>query len=447
MSSRLALIDGKSVVALPAYALAFLIAVFPMVPALSPLKELLFAVIITMAAVATWTTGRTGIHPIVALWTFMLSAMSFFFVMEGFFAGAPGATLTASVYVMWPIAYTLLLSGARSQQTFFHLSDVFIVSTACIGIYAIFYALTETKVLPDSRLMTFISFDWAPQHFILDDEIIHMQYPGLNTLPFLVPFVFAALVTCRPSFTKTFRRILLWTALLLGLLSAAMGGRRALFVVIFLAPVLTLFFVTFQPRDDRRSSQRDLLKVTAIGIAAAVVALGCLIATYGISFKALSDRFTAGLNFTATETDSGASYRREQFHALVGEWMEHPLLGAGHGVPAYGSRRSELSPWNYELSYFALLYQTGLLGFAVYGAGILWIYWRGIDMIRAGGPSAAIMVPCLVGMSSFLIANATNPYLAGLDGMWTIFFPLALINFWLLTHAVGSPPRWPETWD
>jgi len=31
------------------------------------------------------------------------------------------------------------------------------------------------------------------------------------------------------------------------------------------------------------------------------------------------------------------------------------------------------------------------------------------------------MVACLVGMSSILIANTTNPYLAGLDGMWPFF--------------------------
>jgi len=37
-------------------------------------------------------------------------------------------------------------------------------------------------------------------------------------------------------------------------------------------------------------------------------------------------------------------------------------------------------------------------------------------------------------MSGFLIANATNPYLARFDGIWVIFLPLAFINRWLLTE-------------
>ena len=114
--------------------------------------------------------------------------------------------------------------------------------------------------------------------------------------------------------------------------------------------------------------------------------------------------------------------------------MASPILGAGHGAPAFGSIRSEERPWLYELYYLALLYQTGLVGFTAYAAGIFWIYWMGVRVIRAGGQLSALMVACLVGMSSFLIANATNPYLAGLDGMWAIFLPLALINFWLLRH-------------
>ena len=113
--------------------------------------------------------------------------------------------------------------------------------------------------------------------------------------------------------------------------------------------------------------------------------------------------------------------------------MDNPLLGAGHGVPVYGSVRSAETPWNYELYYLAILYQTGLVGIFAYGAGVLWIYWMGIRVIRSGGSLSALMVPSLVGMSSNLIASAGDHiYLPRFDGLWTIFFPLAVINFWLV---------------
>jgi len=108
--------------------------------------------------------------------------------------------------------------------------------------------------------------------------------------------------------------------------------------------------------------------------------------------------------------------------------MEHPLLGEGLGASAYGSIRSEIMPWAYELYFLSLLFQTGLVGFLFYTAGILWILRRGIQTIRKGGLAAQLMIPALVGLLSYLIAAATNPYLARFDGIWVIFLPLALIN-------------------
>ena len=73
-------------------------------------------------------------------------------------------------------------------------------------------------------------------------------------------------------------------------------------------------------------------------------------------------------------------------------------------------------------------------------AGVAWIYWMGIRMIRERGVLERMMFPTLVGLSGFLVANGTNPYLARYDGLWVIFLPIALINFWLLERARAIPP-------
>jgi len=45
-----------------------------------------------------------------------------------------------------------------------------------------------------------------------------------------------------------------------------------------------------------------------------------------------------------------------------------------------------------------------------------------------------IAFPTLVGMISFLIGNATNPYLGKFDFMWVIFVPVLIINLYKLEN-------------
>lgn len=434
MLSGSSLLDWKTWVTSPAYILVFLVSVFPMIRALVYVKAFLLAAIITTVGVVMLKTGRTGLHLATALWTVSLSVLGFFFVLEGFFAGAPGAENTLGVYAVYPIIYLLLIAGVRNERILTGLVRTFIIAISCIAAYSIVYLLIETNVLPPSRYFELMSLGWEPQMFVLDEGYLGMQIPGLNSLPFLVPFSLAVLMTCLPRIigNAPVRRISLWTAALLGLAAVALSGRRALFLVTLMAPFLTLLFQSFQPQTQRNLTRKALARVTACGILAVVVLLVCLNAAYGIGIAALNDRFSAGFDFSPTTGDNGANERREQYHALIAGWMENPILGAGHGAPAFGSIRSQEHPWSYELCYVALLYQTGLLGVAAYTAGIFWIYWMGARVIRAGGYLSALMVSSLVGMTSILIANATNPYLTMFDGMWPIFFPLAVINFSLL---------------
>jgi hypothetical protein len=429
--------DADGLLAMPAYVLVFLLAAFPMVPALSLLKEGLFVVLLLTVGGIALLTGRLRLHPAVLGWTFFLSALSFFFVMRGFFAGAVGAHQTASIYVIWPLVYGFVIAGVLNKRILMGLASVMVASTIFLAIYSQFYLLTKARLLPGERVLELLSFGWKPERFQLGEGYIFMQYPGLNSLPFLVPFALAALIVFLPHAQSRppLKRMWLWMAALLGILAVPMTGRRALFLVTLTAPVLTLVFISFQPSQQRRLSRKALFRVTGWGVLAAVAAVGCLRLTYGFDFSSLGQRFSAGFTFRAGTGDKGAAYRREQFHALLDGWTESPLLGAGHGASAYGSIRSKTAPWEYELYYLALLYQTGIVGFAAYGAGVFWIYWMGVRIIRAGGDLSALSVACLVGLSSFLIANATNPYLPGLDGILMIFFPLALINFWMARSA------------
>lgn len=415
----------------PGSLLLFLMLVAPMIAELLVFKIALLGVVLLTIVIVTLATGRLALHPSICLWTYSLSAVGFFFIMEGLWKGIPGATEVVQLYVVWPIIYMLLIAGIRNEAIILGLTRTVIFSTICVAIYSIGYTLAKTHVLPNNGTVDFLFSDHGSQEtlFVENEGFIRMQYPGLASLIFVVPFSFAALVVFRSS------RFWTWTALILGLGSVLLSGRRALFLVTMTAPLLTLLFVCFQPVITRHASVKSLVRITLVGVFAIGVLLSCLSSMSGLNFDAMVEGFTAGFRFTPTETDTGASYRREQFHALLSSWMQNPILGSGYGAPAQGSIRSGKNTWNYELTYMALLHQTGILGVTAYGAAIVWVYWMGAKIIRSGGTLSALMVACLVGMSSMLVANATNPYFGTFERYWAIFLPIGLINWWLVKRS------------
>ncbi len=55
--------------------------------------------------------------------------------------------------------------------------------------------------------------------------------------------------------------------------------------------------------------------------------------------------------------------------------------------------------------------------------GVVWIFWNGLRIIKSDVFLGLQLLPVLVGTACFLIANATNPYLAkyDYDYMWVFF--------------------------
>jgi hypothetical protein len=422
----------------PAYFLFFLMLAFPMMHIVLYVKAFLFALLLTF--VVTQALTRLHLHPKVVMWTLALAAVSLFFSLRGLLLGAPGAGTCIQVYAMWPLVYLVLLSGINNVRIFRGLQQTLVFSTAFIALFGVSFFLSQLNIVPhiphiesiftteelDSTLYLGVSFS---------EGHVELTYPGLLSLPFLVPFLMAAVVGRRSHPDGEWvSRPWLSVALFLSLLIVILSGRRALQLVTMLAPFLTLALGIFQPKKERRLLTRSLGRVTVALVLLVVLSVPLLRSVYAISFEGLADRFSEGFDFSASNQSDSSTGRVEQYLALKNGWMEAPLVGRGLGASAHASIRSTSMPWVYELSYVALLFQTGLLGFAAYTAGIVWIYWSGIKIIKCGGVGSQFMLPVLVGMSGLLIANGTNPYLARFDGIWVIFLPLAFINYWLLIH-------------
>ena len=166
---------------------------------------------------------------------------------------------------------------------------------------------------------------------------------------------------------------------------------------------------------------------TALAVALLLVVIMTEIG--GMAPAGFVDMVASGFRFNS---DAVAMSRRDQFFGLVNGWLQQPLFGSGHGAPVRGLIRSPEMPWAYELTYLALLYHTGIVGFVAYSAGLLWTFLKSRQIARTGWPQAPYLVATLVGTASFVLANATNPYLEKYDSIWTLFLPIAFINAWLI---------------
>jgi hypothetical protein len=416
----------------PGYFLFFLMLSFPMVVSLLYVKALLFAILLIFVAVRGLTCFRLDLHPKVVIWTLALANVSLLFGFRGMFLGTPGALKGIQVYVMWPLVYLVLLGGIHSMRTLHALERTLIFSSAFIFLFGAAYSLSQLNILPEiPYLDSLISPDDLGSGVY--DGYAGLAFPGLNSLPFLVPFLMATVVVrWSQSVRRPVSKLWLSVVLILNLAMVLVSGRRALQLVTMLSPLLILVLSSFQPVKEKLLLRRSLGRCTVVLVLAVTLSVLLLGPIYSTSFPGIAERFSSGFDFGANSFDDSPDARHQQYFALVRGWLENPLIGSGLGASAYGSTRSDTMPWAYELYYFLMLFHTGLLGFMAYTAGIVWIYWTGMKIIKRGGITSQSLLPVLVGMSGLLIATVTNPYLARFDGIWVIFLPLAFINHWLL---------------
>jgi len=346
---------------------------------------------------------------------------------------------------MWPLVYMVLLGGIN-ERILQGLEKTLVFATGFIAVFLVVCVLSELKFVPPIPHLDWIFTQEemnAPAVFsiLISEEHAETAFPAVGSLPFLVPFLMAAVVSPRSKPDERWvSKRWIFAALLLSLPVVVLSGRRGLQLVVMLALFVTLALGLFQPRKERRRLVKSLGAVTVSLLLLAVVSVLLLRLTDAITFEGIANRFSVGFDFSASNRSDSAVGRIDQYLALMDGCRQAPFLGNGLGAVARTSIRSEDMPWLYELCYLDLLFATGLLGFAAYTAGIVWIYWTGIKIIRYGGASGQFMLTALVGMTGLLIANGTNPYLARFDGIWAIFLPLAFINHWLVTRQNTQTP-------
>lgn len=383
---------------------------------------------LTLAGIvgAALVTGRVLLDRRVLLMALGFAAIGVFFVLRGYVDGAPGALQMFNVYVTWPLVYTALVAGAARPGVLRGLMRVLVWASVAVSVYSIVYVLWAAGYWPNAL---YYPLDQG-QEIGFHGAYVEFGLYSTSTLLFTMPFLVGALFVF-PKTGAPLPRPILWLSLALNLITVLLSGRRALLVLVLLAPALALCYRSWLTPQRKRDSRRLITRALVGAVVLAVVLGAAITAVGGIAPSGFGEMVSTGFQF---DSDPVAMLRRDQFTALLDGWRNQPLLGTGHGMPAQVIRSIE-APWSYELSYVALLFHTGLVGTAAYAAGVAWMGAMAYLIARRGWPEAPSMVATLVGTSSFLVANATNPYLEKYDFLWVIFLPIAFLNSYLVNQT------------
>lgn len=412
------------------YLLFFAMAAFPMVLQLLYIKAGLFAMALFFSVLTLSYRRNTGLHHQVVYWAVFMATLSTAFVLLGILEGASRtATLhSMEIYILWPLLYLVVVGAASDWRILTRLPLVAVLSAVFIGAYGLAYAMAQLGVIPDWGFLAWFSFN-SQQAIGTYAGYTRLMSVGLNSLPFLFPFVVTLLFFSYRGVNIATPRTWLWLATILDLALIIMSGRRGLFIIVITAlPGAAVI------------AARSVKRRMWLGWVAGAIAAGALLLvgldqflSYTYPQFALSGIWTyfmQGFILTPSTQEMSSALRADQFIVLIRGFQQAPLFGHGFGTAA-SLVRSTAMPWSYELFYVALLFHVGLVGFFAYFLAVLWIYRSGLRIIRTQVHARWMVWSVLMGMTGMLIANATNPYLVRFDGLWAIFWPLAIINYWM----------------
>ncbi len=151
---------------------------------------------------------------------------------------------------------------------------------------------------------------------------------------------------------------------------------------------------------------------------------------------------------TATVKQISISERLQEAHELLRGAQRHLLVGSGLGATLPdGYERSTSDPWSFELTYYQLLFELGIVGLLVVLSLpllVVWRCWRRLP--RLTGPPATYARVAIAGTLAVLVADSTNPYLINSVGMLSIAILAAMAALALSEPPAGRPTVLARGW-
>jgi O-antigen ligase len=171
---------------------------------------------------------------------------------------------------------------------------------------------------------------------------------------------------------------------------------------------------------------RAVLPFATVGLVLVLVAL-----SVPTTVRPIAEAVTGG------SAEQSSSVRLEQTPELLDGFGEHPVLGSGLGaVLPSGYRRSEVTPWSFELAYLQLMFQAGIVGIALLAWLPTLVLRDTVRRLLVGVPDniAIALVAGIGALIGLLVSYASNPYLITSAGTLALAVSVA-------GCGAGWPPR------
>jgi hypothetical protein len=342
---------------------------------------------------------------------------SLIFILNGIVRSTPGAISVSTIFIIWPVLYLYFIGLSDKKSNIVPILNTIIygglASAGLIIIFIInnFFGFPINVIyLADSQ-----GFDvfWK-------DGATELNSMNLATVFYTFIFVLTLLFIPKKYNTLGINKNLIRFTLIVSLFLLFISARRAFWFVCAISPFIILFL--FKIIGIGLRLKRFIIPILVILSVAFTV-----VVYMAIDNDNLISQFNSSFEFDNPEAESNY-LRKEQFNALISGWEDNWLIGAGLGASAKGSIRDVKTPWTYELSYIALLFQTGIVGIFIYVSSVFWIIYQSIIVCRKNKYYVSYLLPQITALICFLFVNASNPYLSKFDYLWTIFLPLATLN-------------------
>jgi hypothetical protein len=379
------------------------------------IKIPLVLIIVGIILIGIVTSGNINLVRKVFIWFLILLVYGNIWSFIGVVNNNPGAIDSFRLSVIWVLIYMVFICGINSYKIFYSLIKTLTISSLIISAYNIITLLVVLEWWPDQL---FIALDLGSRIGI-HPGYIQFTAHNIGSLHFLVPFLISVYVLEEKERLFKVNNKLFFLTLILTIAIAFLSGRRSLLLVFFITPIVIVFFNGIA--GNKTNTKKIIGKLMFIFI---IIVIVVAIISFSLqwNFSAFIKNFFEAFNI------SSDNVRVSQYKALTDAFTHVPIFGSGFGKGVQEVVRSSKRPWNYELSYSLRLYNTGLLGIIIYIGCIAWIYITGFKIVKRNNIKDSLIISLLVGMTGFLIANATNPYFGSFDFMWVIFLPIAYIN-------------------
>lgn len=347
-------------------------------------------------------------------WILIYLLLNLCYLILGQVNGGKAFELYGMLYLVEPILYFIIVLPTVSL-----ISDTTVEKSLFASFIFVDLIVLAAYIARRYNLTPMINvLEALPCTIVTDNRFgyISVSSVSISGLFFLIPYFTSLLFKS----DERKQKLAYGCGVILGLADSFLVGRRGLLAVIFISLIVYWGLNKAGERKDSRIKLKIDIKKQLVFLIVFII-----IIAFAVSYFQRNGANMRLGNLSSDLVSAGDRERNIEVTAMIREWERKPIFGTGYAINAEGSIRSDIVG-SYEYSYLAMLYQTGLVGTIIYL--LLYFYLaNGTYKCWKLTENKHYLATC-VGLISLLIGNATNPYIESFDGMWTLFYCLALIN-------------------